>query len=83
MDTQKLWQGLSAMPRTRPTYAPEFRRQMVEPVSSSSTPEELSREFEPSPQAVSNWVRQECGILAKEASWFARDSKATPSGSTG
>ena len=35
------------MPRTRPPYPPEFREQMVELVKAGRTPEELSREFEP------------------------------------
>ncbi len=46
------------MPRSRPPYPPEFRRQMVEMVRSGRTPEELAREFEPSAQAIRNWVRQ-------------------------
>jgi transposase len=46
------------MPRSHPPYAPEFRRRMVELVRSGRTPEELSREFEPTAQAISNWVRQ-------------------------
>lgn len=115
MDTEKLWHEVSAMPRTRPPYPAEFRRQMVDLVRSGRTPEELSREFEPSAQAISNWVRQadrdagrrtdgttsaereelvrlrrelktvrqERDILAKAAAWFARESKATPNGSTG
>ena len=40
------------------TYPPAFRRQMVELVRSGRTPEELSREFEPSAQAIRNWVAQ-------------------------
>lgn len=39
-------------------YAPEFRRQLIELVWAGRTPEELSREFEPSAQAIRNWVRQ-------------------------
>jgi len=31
---------------------------MVDPVRSGRTPEELSREFEPSAQSISNWVKQ-------------------------
>ncbi len=46
------------MPRTRPPYPAEFRRQMVELVRAGRTPGELSREFEPSAQAIRNWVRQ-------------------------
>ncbi len=46
------------MPRSRPPYPAEFRARMVELVRSGRTPEELSREFEPSAQAIWNWVRQ-------------------------
>ena len=44
------------MAKTHPPYAPEFRRQMVELVRAGRTPDELSREFEPSAQAIRNWV---------------------------
>ena len=46
------------MPRTRPPYPPEFREQMVELLKASRTPEELSREFEPTAQTIHNWVKQ-------------------------
>ena len=46
------------MSKTRPPYAPEFRQQMVELVRAGRTPEELAREFEPSAQAIRNWVIQ-------------------------
>ena len=46
------------MPRTRTPYPPEFRRQMVELVRTGRTPEELSREFEPTAQTIHNWVKQ-------------------------
>ena len=39
------------MPRTRPPYAPEFRRQMIELVRSGRTPEELARQYEPAERA--------------------------------
>ena len=42
----------------RPPYAPEFRRQMVELVRAGRSPEELAKEFEPSAQAIRNWVAQ-------------------------
>lgn len=103
------------MPRFRAAYPPEFRRQMVELVRSGRTPEELSREFEPTAQSITNWVhqadrdagrridgattaereelirlcrenqrlRQERDILSKAAAWFARESKANPSGFSG
>ena len=37
-------------------YSQEFRRQMVELVRAGRTAEDLSREFEPSSQAIRNWV---------------------------
>jgi len=46
------------MSRGRPPYSAEFRRQMVDLVRSGRTPEELSREFEPSADSIRNWVRQ-------------------------
>ncbi len=46
------------MPKTRPPYAEEFRYQMVELVRAGRSPEELAREFEPSAQAIRNWVGQ-------------------------
>ena len=46
------------MPRSRPPYSPEFRQQMVDLVRAGRTPEELSREFEPTAQSIWNWVRQ-------------------------
>lgn len=46
------------MRRYRAPYPPEFRQQMVELVRAGRTPEELSREFEPTDTAIRNWVRQ-------------------------
>lgn len=46
------------MPKTRPPYAPEFRRQMIELVRAGRDPADLAREFEPSAQAIRNWVTQ-------------------------
>ena len=46
------------MPRQKPPYTPEFRRQMIELVGSGRSPESLAREFEPTAQAIRNWVAQ-------------------------
>ncbi len=46
------------MPRTRPPYPGEFRRQMVELGRAGRTPEKLAREFEPSAQTIRNWAVQ-------------------------
>ncbi len=52
------------MSRKNRPYPLEFRRQMIELVRAGRTAEELSREFEPSAQAIRNWVAQaerDCG----------------------
>ena len=46
------------MPKSHPPYPPEFRRRLVEMVQAGRTPESLGRQFEPSAQAIRNWVRQ-------------------------
>ena len=46
------------MARTRRPYPPEFREQLVALVRAGRTPEELSKEFEPSAQTIRNWVGQ-------------------------
>ena len=46
------------MPKTRPPYAPEFRQQMIDLVRAGRDPAELAREFEPSAQAIRNWVAE-------------------------
>ena len=46
------------MPKTHLSYPAEFRARMVELIRSGRTPGELAREFEPSSQAIRNWVRQ-------------------------
>ena len=46
------------MARKHPPYTPEFRRQMIELARSGRSPESLSKEFEPTAQAIRNWVAQ-------------------------
>jgi len=46
------------MLKTRRSYAPEFRRQMVELVQAGRSAEELASEFEPTAQSIRNWVAQ-------------------------
>jgi transposase len=46
------------MPKSHRPYAPEFRQRIIELVRKGRTPEELARQFEPSAQAIRNWVRQ-------------------------
>jgi len=46
------------MGKRRKRYPIEFREQMVRLVRSGRSPEELAREFEPSPQSIRNWIAQ-------------------------
>jgi transposase len=46
------------MPKSHPPYPAEFRRQMVQLVRAGRSPEELAQEFEPTAQAIRNWVAQ-------------------------
>ena len=46
------------MPHPRRPYPAEFRRQIVELVRSGRDPTDVAREFEPSAQAIRNWVAQ-------------------------
>ena len=46
------------MPKSHRPYSPDFRQRIVDLVRKGRTPEELARQFEPSGQAIRNWVRQ-------------------------
>ncbi len=46
------------MPKSRPPYSPELRRQLVDLVRAGRDPEDLAREFEPTSQSIRNWVLQ-------------------------
>src|ERR1044071_9465696 len=46
------------MAKTHPPYAPEFRRQMVELVRAGRDPADLAGKFDPSSQAIRNWVAE-------------------------
>ena len=46
------------MPKSRPPYPAEFRRKIVALVRAGRTPEELSKQFEPSAQTIRNWLAQ-------------------------
>ena len=62
------------MGRTKPPYAPEFRRQIIELVRAGRDPGDLAREFEPSAQAIRNWVAQ------ADRQEGRRGAKAVPAG---
>src|SRR5688572_8652148 len=46
------------MPKSHRPYSAEFRQRIIELVRKGRTPEELARQFEPSAQAIRNWVKQ-------------------------
>ena len=62
------------MAKKHPPYAPEFRRQMIELVRAGRGPEELAKEFEPSAQAIRNWVAQADRDEGRRADQSARSS---------
>lgn len=43
------------MPKARPLYPAEIRRNTIDLVRAGRNPEELSWQFEPSAQALRNW----------------------------
>lgn len=47
------------MPRSHAPYPAAFRQQMVDLVRSGRSPEALAKEFEPTAQAIRNWVKQD------------------------
>ena len=46
------------MPKTRPSYPPEYRRRIVDLVRAGRTPESLSKEFEASAVTIRKWAKQ-------------------------
>jgi len=56
VDTPRLSQEVYSNSKTGAPYAPEFRRQMVALVRAGRSPEDLSREFEPTAQWIGAWV---------------------------
>jgi transposase len=46
------------MAQGKKTYPAEFKRRMVELVRAGRSPEELAKEFEPSPNMIRNWATQ-------------------------
>jgi transposase len=46
------------MAQGKKTYPAEFKRRMVELVRAGRSPEELAKEFEPSPNTIRKWATQ-------------------------
>ena len=47
------------MPKNRPPYPPEFRRQILELVRVGRSPDDLAKEYEPTAQTIRNWMSQD------------------------
>ena len=58
VDTPNAFAKGVMMPKSRPPYSPEFRRQMVDLARSGRDPDDLAREFEPTAQWIRNWIVQ-------------------------
>ena len=50
---------VSSMPKTRPAYPPEFRREAMQMLGAGRTPRELSESLGVSEQTLRNWRRQD------------------------
>jgi transposase len=50
---------MSAMPKTRPPYPPEFRREAVQLVRSGRSVKDVAASLGCSDQSLHNWVRQD------------------------
>ena len=46
------------MPKSHPPYPAEFRQQTIELADAGRTPVELSKEFGPTAQTITNWLAQ-------------------------
>jgi len=68
------------MPKSRPPYPPEFRQRIIDLVRKGCTPEELARQFEPSAQAIRNWVRQADRDDGRRQDGLTVTPRASPSG---
>jgi transposase len=51
-------EGEDPMPRTHQPYAAEYRRRIIELARAGRSINELAREFEPSANAIREWVKQ-------------------------
>jgi transposase len=50
---------VSNVPKTRPAYPPEFRREVVQMLRAGRTPRELAQSLGVSEQTLRNWRRQD------------------------
>jgi transposase len=64
------------MPKSHLPYPPELRRRLVELVRAGRSPESLAEEYEPSGQAIRNWVRQADRDEGKRSDGVTSEEKA-------
>jgi transposase len=58
MDTNPVTWKVHIMSKHRGPYSPEYRARIVELARAGQTPEALAKKFEPTAQAIRNWVAQ-------------------------
>jgi len=63
------------MPGTHPTYAPEFKRQIIELARLGRTAAELAREFEPTYETIRQWIRQAERDEGRSAQGLSKDER--------
>lgn len=64
------------MPKSHAPYPPELKRRLVELVRSGRNPESLAEEFEPSAQAIRNWVAQAARDEGQRTDGLTSEEKA-------
>jgi transposase len=63
------------MANTHKRYPEEFKKKLVSLVREGRTPEQLSRQFEPSAQAIRNWVAQAEREEGRRADGLTKDER--------
>ncbi len=63
------------MPRTRPPYSPAFRQQIVELYRAGRSIADLSREFEPTAEAIRGWIKQADGQEGPHAAGLTTEDR--------
>ncbi len=64
------------MPKSRPPYAPEYRRRIVELARAGRPLKQLAREFEPTENCIRNWVKQADLDDGKRSDGLTTDERA-------
>ncbi len=62
------------MPKSRPRYPPEFRREAVAMVRSGRKVSEVAAALGMTEQSLRTWVKQERDLLKRAAAFFAAET---------